>query len=183
MLVSYSQGDTFDGDMKDIELKCENIEIVQEINPIILAKEGTSVCVDDAQKIIYGFSNGIYDEEDIHNYIWTSNESATIELVPTSNGYGTGTVVNLVKNGEVIESYTIIIFGDATGDGIIDESDFVMIDLYNAMLYFPEEDSPEFLGMDCNRDGVVDESDIVLVDLTNAFMGEIDQVNGGIMFY
>ena len=47
----------------------------------------------------------------------------------------------------------------------------------------PEEGTPEFLGMDCNKDGVVDESDIVLIDLVNAFMGEIDQVNGGIVFY
>lgn len=159
------------------------VALSEEHTTIIIDEENSTVCIDDVQKIIYGFSNGLFDEEDIHNFIRSSDQNATIELVPTSNGCGTGSVVNLVKSGEVIESYTIIIFGDATGDGIIDESDFVMIDLYNAMLYFPEEDSPEFLGMDCNRDGVVDESDIVLVDLTNAFMGEIDQVNGGIIFY
>ena len=58
-----------------------------------------------------------------------------------------------------------------------------MVDLYNAMLQMPEDDSPEFLGMDCTRDGVVDESDIVIIDLCNAFLGEIDQINGGIVFY
>ena len=139
--------------------------------------------LDEENGLIYGFSVLPTCESDILEVLTINDNSVKLEVIPTQYGYGTGTLINAVKNGEIVESYIVIIFGDATGDAVIDESDFVMIDLYIAMLNMPEEDSPEFMGMDCNRDGIVDESDIVLVDLLNAFMGEIDQLNGGIILY
>lgn len=167
---------------KDLTVTVTTSIVETETSYISIDAE-TSTVLDKDNGIMYGFSVLPTCEEDILNSIIVTEDGVTVEIVPTENGFGTGTIINVIVNDEIVDSYTVIIFGDATGDGIIDESDFVMIDLYNAMLYFPDEDSPEFLGMDCNRDGVVDESDIVLVDLTNAFMGEIDQVNGGIIFY
>ena len=96
---------------------------------------------------------------------------------------GTGSVISLVKNGEVMKSYTVVIFGDSNGDGIVDEIDLFLLDLYNSMLYMPEDNSPEFSAMDCTRDGMVDEIDLFTVDMAVGFIGEIDQVNGGINIY
>ena len=181
--ISYDVENTFNENFEDVRIDCSPITVMSFAETTLKLKDGSSACIDDENKIVYGLSDTPYCEDDILNNLEVIGIGVTSEIVPTENGFGTGTIINLLVNDEIVDSYTVIIFGDATGDGIIDESDFVMIDLYNAMLYFPEEDSPEFLGMDCNRDGVVDESDIVLVDLTNAFMGEIDQVNGGIIFY
>ncbi|MBQ7581090.1 MAG: alpha/beta hydrolase fold domain-containing protein [Clostridia bacterium] len=168
---------------------CGNVieeRVIPKLNPtdesgIVIAPE-SGIILEESSSILYGFGADI-DLESISDYVSAADQNARIEVVPTENGYGTGTLVNVVKNGETLESYTVLISGDATGDAVIDESDFVMIDLYNAMLIMPEEDDPTFKGMDCNKDGVVDESDMVLVDLVNAFMGEIDQVNGGIVLF
>lgn len=151
--------------------------------PQLLAAEGTDTVIDAEGKIIYGFNGGIGTVEDILACVTAIGNNAAVEIDPTEQGFGTGTVIRLVQNGVTVDSYSVVFFGDATGDGVVDESDFVMIDLYNAMLYDPAETSVEFIAMDCNRDGVVDESDLVLVDLVNAYLGEIDQVNGGIIFY
>lgn len=151
--------------------------------PQLIAADGSDAVIDDAAKIIYGFTGGVGSADDVLSCVTALGDGAIAEVDPTDDGYGTGAVVRLVQNGVTVESYSVVYFGDATGDGFIDESDFVVIDLVNAMLYEPDESSAEFLGMDCNRDGVVDESDIVLVDLVNAFMGEIDQLNGGIVLY
>lgn len=148
---------------------------------IVIAPE-SNILLEETDGILYGFDSG-FNYESIAEYISAADINAQIEVVPTQNGYGTGTQVNVIKDGGVVESYTVIIFGDTTGDAVIDESDFVMIDLFNAMLNMPEEDDPRFKGMDCNRDGAVDESDVVLADLVNAFLGEIDQVNGGIILF
>lgn len=160
--------------------------VIPKLDPIdetgIVIADESGILLEEESGILYGFSSE-FDFEAIADHISAADKNATIEVVPTQNGYGTGTLINVIKDDDVVESYTVIVFGDATGDAVIDESDFVMIDLYNAMLNMPDEDSPEFKGMDCNRDGVIDESDIVLVDLANAFMGEINQVNGGIIFY
>ncbi|MBQ7580108.1 MAG: hypothetical protein IJU39_02240, partial [Clostridia bacterium] len=151
--------------------------------PAIAVADGSEIVIDKENGVIYGFQSFIDDESGIISELSVDGNNAEIVITATENGYGTGTKVELVKDGIVIESYTIVVFGDATGDSVVDESDFIMIDLYNAMLIDVEDTDPLFLGMDCNRDGVVDESDIVLVDLVNAFMGEIDQINGGIVFY
>lgn len=153
------------------------------VAPQLFAVEGTHTVVDNEAKTIYGFTNGVGSAEDILGCVYAVGDDTVAQVDETSAGCGTGTVIRLVQDGETVESYTVVFFGDATGDGVVDESDFLMIDLYNAMIVMPEDDSPEFLGMDCNRDGAVDESDLSLVDLVVAFLGEIDQVNGGIIFY
>lgn len=148
----------------------------------IIEKEESGIAIDKENKLICGFKDIISSAEDITEKINVVG-NAEIEVAPTENGYGTGTVVNVIVDNEVVDSYNVIILGDATGDAVIDESDFVLLDLYIAMIQMTEDSTPQFLGMDCTKDGVVDESDIVLVDLANAFLGEIDQINGGIIFY
>lgn len=151
--------------------------------PQLLPAENTDTVIDNERKIVYGFTGGISGEDDILNYVQAVGDDASLEIESTPQGYGTGTVIKLLQNGETVAGYTVIYLGDATGDAVVDESDIVMIDLYNAMMFMPDENTPSFIGMDSTMDGVVDEADFVLVDLSIAYMGEIDQVNGGIIFY
>ena len=159
------------------------VTVKNPVDPELLATEGSEVVIDNEANIIYGFTNGIDSAESFLDYVYAVGDGAYVEVEGTAMGFGTGSRVILMQNGVLLDRYSVVYFGDATGDGVVDESDFVMIDLYNAMLYAPQETSPEYIGMDCTRDGVVDESDLVLVDLVNAYMGEINQVDGGIIFY
>ena len=95
-----------------------------------------------------------------------------------SDAAGTGTKVELYSNGELVESFDVIIFGDLTGDGMVDESDFTIIDLYNSWSLedfetFPE--TPYFFAGDVTGDESVDESDLSIVDMVIGWVGEINQ--------
>ena len=54
---------------------------------------------------------------------------------------GTGTIVNVLDtNGDVVETYCLIIFGDLNGDGVIDVYDAADIELHDAWGYPSETD-------------------------------------------
>lgn len=159
------------------------VVVTVDQEPALIAREGTDAVVDEENGIIYGLTGGLNSYEDIHDFVCAVGEGAEIDFVPSDFGTGTGSVVNLKKNGEILKSYTVVFFADANGDCVVDESDIVLIDLYNSMILMPQENTPEFLAMDCTRDSVVDESDFFIVDMVICLLGEIDQVNGGIVLY
>ncbi len=82
----------------------------------LVAKDGKNTAFDETNKYIYGITPG----ESVEDYIAVNNGS--YELVANSEGKtsGTGATVK-VKNssGTVVETYTVIIFGDVNGDGVI----------------------------------------------------------------
>lgn len=131
-----------------------------------------------------GFISGLaayLSVDDIIDYLGTSNGGEIVVTTPDgSDEAGTGTKVDLYINGELDQSFDIVIFGDLTGDGVIDESDFAVIDLYNAWCLEDMDsfiESPYFIAGDITGDESVDESDIAVIDLVNAWIGEIDQTD------
>ena len=86
------------------------------------AEEGTTTIIDKDRGFIYGLEEGLYDLEDFVEY-----EGGTLEYIESSNGFGTGTIINFIVDGKTHESYTIIVFGDLTGDGVIDTYDTVLL--------------------------------------------------------
>ena len=91
-------------------------------DPFFGPAEGTTTIIDKENGFIYGLEEGIYDLEGFVEY-----EGGELEYIESENGFGTGSVVNFIVNGEVSESYTVIIFGDLTGDGVIDTYDAVFL--------------------------------------------------------
>ena len=86
----------------------------------IVAKEDMPTVIDPTNKYVYGITAG----ENIEDYIEVNNGS--FELVANSSGKtnGTGATVK-VKNssGTVVDTYTVIIFGDVNGDAAITAAD------------------------------------------------------------
>ena len=61
-----------------------------------------------------------------------------LEIIATEAGSeaGTGTIVNVLDtNGDAVETYVLVIFGDVNGDGFIDMADSSDIDLHDAYMY------------------------------------------------
>ena len=61
-----------------------------------------------------------------------------LEIIANEAGSeaGTGTIVNVLDgNGDVVESYVLVIFGDVNGDGMVDGSDSFDVDLHDAWMY------------------------------------------------
>ena len=90
----------------------------------LVAKSNMPTVIDTTNKYIYGITAG----DSVEDYIQVNNGS--FELVANSLGYtnGTGATVK-VKNtsGTVVDTYTVIIFGDVNGDGTISASDYSAI--------------------------------------------------------
>lgn len=95
----------------------------------------------------------------------------------TQNGYlGTGTVANVVNGGEIIESYSILLYGDVNGDGWCDGMDAVLVScIVNGMLSESDIGELAYRAADCNHDGVIDEADVDLLNQAGALLAEVDQ--------
>jgi len=132
--------------------------------------DGSSTVIDDETKTIYGLEEGVYDLEGYVKY-----EGYELKYNSTAFGFGTGATVDLIKEGEVVDTYTIIIFGDINGDGYVDAFDvpdvMAFVD-YNSQY---GEGSPQELAADVNGDGYVDELDLFTVDLASTFAYTIKQ--------
>lgn len=93
----------------------------------LVAESGKATVVDTTNKYVYGITPG----DNVEDYIKVNNGS--FELAANSAGYtnGTGATVK-VKNasGTVVETYTIIVFGDVDGNGQINAADKGTVDQY-----------------------------------------------------
>ncbi len=131
---------------------------IPAINAIFEAAEGTTTVIDKENGIIYGLEERIFDINGFVDY-----EGGTIECVETANGFGTGTVVNFIVNGEVYESYVIIIFGDLTGDGVIDIYDVsTLAAIVNGDIEV-DDDSAMSFASDVFADGACDIYDLSVI--------------------
>ena len=57
--------------------------------------------------------------------------TGTLEFLPSENGNGTGSVLNVYDiYGELFRTYSIIIFGDINGDAVADGQDAVLVSCF-----------------------------------------------------
>ena len=85
---------------------------------------------------------------------------------------GTGTKVEFLKDGKTIQEYTVLIYGDVNGDGMIKASDYVVI---KNSIMADENSSDKLKGIsaisaDIDKNGEVKASDYVLIK--NHIMGK-----------
>ncbi len=140
----------------------------------LLAVEGTSTVIDSEKNIIRGVDENVTDN--LEEYIYAT-DGASVVLTPAVDGrMGTGTKVELVVDGTVLESYTLIIAGDINGDALVDVTDYICLDLAEA--YAMNLSSAQLLAGDLTANGSCDASDKIALDSYLVFAGEIDQVNG-----
>ncbi len=132
------------------------------------AMDGTETVVDKEKGYIYGIGESL---NNLNGYI--DYDGGEVEYILTQNGFGTGTVVNFVVNGVVEESFTVLIYGDITGDGVVDSFDYsVMPAIVNG-----DFEASEVVGLaaDINFDGVVDTFDVTVLGAVTVGVAEIDQ--------
>lgn len=90
---------------------------------------------------------------------------------------GTGTKVKLINDytGEVDAVYTIVIFGDIDGDGLVTNNDITLIKSLNAYsISYADEAYREFAA-DLFADGTINNSDITIAKALNANSVQLDQ--------
>ncbi len=141
-------------------------EVIPKLGEPIEPKEDSTAVIDKDTKTIYGLEEGLSSLED-----FVDVNGCELDYHETANGFGTGTTVDIIVGGEVVDTYTIVIFGDVNGDGVVDNFD--LADLFcvgNAESEY-EEGSAYYLAGDVNGDGAVDLFDAAVV--AQAGNGEI----------
>ncbi|MBR4286224.1 MAG: hypothetical protein IKT55_00805 [Clostridia bacterium] len=104
-----------------------------------------------------------------------------LEIIATEAGSeaGTGTIVNVLDlDGNVVETYVLVIFGDVNGDGVIDTTDSGDIELHDAWGYEASSNGMRFelayqvFAADIAFDENVDTTDSGDVELHDAWAYE-----------
>lgn len=130
----------------------------------LVAKANMPTVIDTTNKYIYGITAG----DSVEDYIQVNNGS--FELVANLLGYtnGTGATVK-VKNTSsiVVDTYTVIIFGDVNGDGIVSDTDAATVS--NVSLGGEIKGETNNISADVNGDGGVSDTDAATV--SNASLG------------
>ena len=135
----------------------------------LTAKNGA--VVDNENSVIYGFA---VRPDSIEQYIETVDDSMAVQC--DSAVLGTGSAVNVTKNGETVDSFKIVIFGDVDGDGIYDGQDAITVNLIAyGMLTREQVGEAVWMAADCNHDGVIDNLDVDLLNRAGLLLSKVDQ--------
>ena len=135
----------------------ENTANLQYVFRIIT--EDTNVIIEG--EYMYGFEEGTTSRQAAEMIKFVG--PAEIKFVETRNGFGTGTVVQFIstKDGSILESYTVVVFGDANGDSVIDMFDVAyMCELIST---FETPSDVVLKSLDLNLDGSIDAVDLTII--------------------
>lgn len=151
----------------------------------IKAKSGTDIVI-DPDGFIYGFTQAVRDYAEINpNTISTwivSAGGATYTLEANEAGtYSTGSWLRVKDaDGNKVQDYQIVVFGDINGDGSIDPMDSAELIIgYLNLEEWCEDIDPKanakYLACDTNADGFVDSSDYGPLEVAMHMDGYINQ--------
>ena len=130
-------------------------------------KEDAEIVIDEENMLITNLDQGIDSIDEYFNY-----EGVTVEYEETSHGFGTGTkvIIKSEMKGNVIAEYTLVISGDADGDGYVDAFDIAVAGEY--INNFSEPDKIAFLkAMDIFEDGYLDVNDLAFINFISNYEG------------
>ena len=125
--------------------------------PELVVTEDTTGSIDEARKYVYGVKAG--DEATAY---FEATNGGSIEMVANDAGVtnGTGALLQLKgADGSVLDTYTLIIFGDVDGTGAVDASDTLPIMQYVADSVANSLSDVQLFAADIDASSAVDASD------------------------
>lgn len=165
--IIYGQR-VIDADGNDIALGDEiaSVTLGEEVvaDPELIGKAGTTGYVDKERGFVYG----VDADADPHDYFEATNEGyfeMTASVNPEGKATaenGTGAILTLYnKSGEVVTTYTLVIFGDINGDATIAPGDALFI--YNHSSTAITLTGAFFFAADIKPDDAVAPGDALLI--------------------
>ena len=171
---TYSTGDTLDiiGNFDNAKLE---LEIGEDEEIIALTPaQGSTTVVDTEKSFVYGLAEELTFAQFKSDYA-TVIGTATVECADTV--LKTGSVIKLVKDGEVKAEYTVIIYGDIDCDGVADGNDSFLVNMVvSGMLSADALTAAQKLAADPNHDGKIDAADSALLADSGLLKATVSQV-------
>ena len=148
----------------------------KELEIKLVVPEGQTTVIDPDRQFIYGLKGGITQEELVSSYLQVIGNG---ELEMDVGAVGTGTEVRLVNKDThaLLATYTIIIFGDVNGDGLINSTDYTKMRRIAAGLEEVSFNTPYGLAADLMADDDVNSTDLTYMRAVSAGLNEYDQAN------
>lgn len=129
----------------------------------------STATIDHEKGIITGLSSNM---NSLDSFIEISDPSCSVSY----STLGTESIIYIERGEEIVDAYTIVIFGDVNGDGWYDGQDAVLVScLANGMLTKEDVSEVVYMAADCNHDGVIDESDVALLNQAGMLLANVDQ--------
>ena len=153
-----------------------NVFTVQRNNLLILNPKGSAV-IDQTVHQITGLTAGGTSAEFEQNYVSVSGGSLAYEYPSEKQVMGTGTKVNVFNNdNQLVDSYTIVVFGDIDGDSWYDGTDAYFVRLVaNGLIARSALTDAQLAACDANHDGTIDTADVNLIEKAGLLLAQVDQ--------
>ncbi len=168
-----------------------DVTISPVFNPVevkLVAAPGSTTVIDRENGYIYGLEEMLTAkilDDDFLDY--EGDGKLVIKPAPSgSSRYGTGAVVELYSNvdGSLVESFTIIVFGDLNGDSVVNGLDVSIAD--DEAFYITEwslEGSDDYaahlvFAANLDKNAVIDNIDVNIIKHHTLGVAEIDQTTG-----
>lgn len=150
---------------------------------LILTEEGngavirTDLCTGSGDYAGCVFGIDTINGANIEDYVTT--KAGSIEVVANDQGNMTTGATILLKDdsGKVVATYVFIYFGDVNGDGAVDGTDAVAVELHDAWIETIDEDTAAYYAADVNGDGAVDGTDAVAIEAHDAWLETLPDQN------
>lgn len=126
---------------------------------------------DYCKGLVYGFT---VNTSSIEQFVDVVDKSTSIEV--STSSIGTGSEINVVRDGEIIDTYKAVVFGDLTGDSWYDGQDAIIVNcIANGLLTKEDVGEAVYMAADCNHDGVIDSLDVDILQQAGVLLANIDQ--------
>ncbi len=141
-----------------------DIELIKNSGPLSFTKQND---------LIYGFNILKDITEPVNQSIGLKNN--THFDIDDSSKAKTGDEIRVVddKTGNVLKTYTIVVFGDVNGDGIYDGRDATVISMIINGMITPSASMR--LAADCNHDNVITAKDLAIVEQAGLLLSTVSQ--------
>lgn len=141
--------------------------------PQLAKVNGKTTVFDKEENIIYGIN------EKVSNYMTYVRVLGVgiMQVTNSAGGNGTGTTISLDVDDSIVQSYTVVVFGDIDGDCRADASDANLIYAYCANLISEDKALSPYAMMaaDANGDGNVDTLDAYYLRQSGMLRYKVDQ--------
>lgn len=129
----------------------------------------STASIDFDSGIITGLAPSI---NSLDKYLSLSDDSCQI----TFDTLGTDSIVYITRDDEIVDAYTVVIFGDVNGDGVYDGMDAMIVNcIANGMLTKEQVGEAVYMAADCNHDGVIDSLDVEILQQAGVLLANVDQ--------
>ena len=148
----------------DTKIICGDITLVS------ISGSGAVITEDN---LVYGLAAGL---DSIDGYVAASADGCEVKVTKSGDKIGTGTLVEIYKDGYLVDTYTVVIFGDVDGDGWYDAQDAFIVSLIaNGLLTREQTGEAKYLAADCNHDGEINASDVEILQNAGLLLSDVDQ--------